>query len=130
VANVLPEKTGSLQALALPTGRRLARGMSWHTSSAMLVFAVWQTWLAASFAHVAGGAILPWAALTLLIIGAIPIARRLERRWYRLAVEAFPCPGLIKAYRRDRMQVWSLAVLAPPLWLTSAWVLARLAAAL
>ncbi len=125
MASVFPTKTGSLHALALPTGRRLARGMSRHTSAAMILFAVWQTWLAANFVHVPGGAALPWAALALLTVGAIPLARRLERRWYQLAAEAFPCPGLIGAYRRDRALVWGMAVAAPPLWLSFAWLLSR-----
>lgn len=117
-----------MHQLALPTGRKLARGMSRNSSAAMLVFAGWQAWLAASFAHMPGGMTLPWAALALLVIGAIPLARMMERRWHRLADEALPCPGLIAAYRRDRALLWLLALTMPPLWLGCAGLLGRLTA--
>lgn len=119
MASIFPGPGSFSSALALPNGRRLARGMSRHTAGAMLVFAVWQAWLAVTLAHVPGGETLPWAALALLVVGAIPQARRLERRWHQLAVEAFPCPGLLNAYRRDRAMVWGLAIAAPPLWLSA-----------
>lgn len=117
MASVFPGSRRFSSALALPSGRRLARGMSRHSSAAMLLFAVWQIWLAMSLSPLPGGTVLPWAALALLIVGAIPLTRRLERRWHRLASDALPCPGLISAYRRDRALLWSLAVVTPPLWL-------------
>jgi hypothetical protein len=126
MASLFPGTGSFSSSLALPGGRQLARGMSRHTAGAMTLFAIWQAWLAASFAHVPGGTALPWAALALLVIGAIPLARRLERRWYRLAADSFPCPGLLRAYRRDRFLVWGLAMIMPPLWLTAAWLLANI----
>lgn len=126
MASLFPGVRDFSSSLTPPGARRLARGMSRHAAGAMLLFAGWQAWLAAGFAHLPGGAALPWAALVLLVIGAIPLARRLERRWYMLAADAFPCPGLVRAYRRDRALVWSLAFIMPPLWLSAAWVLSRL----
>jgi hypothetical protein len=126
MASVFPGSRSFSSALALPGGRQLARGMSRHIAGAMLGFALWQMWLAAAFMQAHGGAVLPWAALGLLVLFAVPLARRLERRWQRLAADALPCHGLLSRYRRDRALLWTFALLVPPVWIGMVLLAARL----
>jgi hypothetical protein len=127
MASVFPGTKSVSNPLALPSGRALARGMSRHASVAMLVFALWQVWLALRFADSAGGGALPWVSLVLLMIGAIPFARHMERRWQRLTQDSFPCPGLVAAYRRDRRRLWLLAISAPVIALGATIMIGTLA---
>jgi hypothetical protein len=127
MASVFPLSRAGFSSMTMPNGRRLARGMSRHASAAMLAFAAWQVWLAVSLSGAPGGRALPWLALVLLLLGAIPFARRLERRWQRLTADAFPCPGLVAAYRRDRARLWLLAIGLPPLLMALPLGLAQIA---
>jgi MprA protease rhombosortase-interaction domain-containing protein len=126
MASVFPQSQAALPLLAMPSGRELSRGMSRHAAAAMLLFTGWQIWLAVALSNLPGGAAMPWVALTLLIIGAIPFARRIERRWQRLTVNALPCPGLLTAYRRDRGRLWLAAVALPPLAMLATLGIAQL----
>lgn len=129
MASVFPLSRNTHTMFALPGSRRLARGMSRHAAGAMLLFAGWQAWLAIGLSDQFGAATLPWAALILLILGAIPLTRAMERRWHRLAQEALPCPGLLSAYRRDRARLWLLALAVPPLSMTATLAAAQVIAA-
>lgn len=57
--------------------------------------------------------LLPYLALVVLVIAIIPSCRRFERRWSDLSDEAAANPALGKAYRRDRMGIWLLAIGLP-----------------
>lgn len=117
MASVFPqsrthEKYGS--AVAAP---RLARAMTWHASTALLAFAGLQLWGVIALANMPGARILPFVALGLLILIAVPFARRLERHWRDLAASALPSSGLLMHFRRDRTRLWRLALIIPTLWL-------------
>ena len=117
MASVFPhsrthKKYGS--AVAAP---RLARAMTWHASAALLSFAGLQLWGVVALARAPGGQVLPFVALGLLLLVAIPFARRLERRWRDLAASALPSSGLLMHFRRDRSRLWRLALIIPTLWL-------------
>lgn len=117
MASVFPhsrtqENYGS--AMAAP---RLARSMTWHASLALLVFAGVQLWGVMALSGSPGSRALPFIALGLLILLAIPFARRLERRWSDLARSALPSDGLVTSFRRDRSRLWRLALLVPTLWI-------------
>lgn len=117
MASVFPhsrtqDKFGSAQAAP-----RLARSMTWHASAALLAFSGLQLWGVIALADVPGAPILPFVALGLLILIAIPFARRLERRWRDLAASALPSAGLVTSFRQDRSRLWRLAVLVPSLWI-------------
>jgi hypothetical protein len=127
MASVFPQARMMSPLLAMPSGRQLARGMSRHASAAMLLFAGWQVWLAVSLSGTPGGSALPWVALVLLVAAAIPFARRMERRWQRLTEGAFPCAGLLAAYRRDRARIWLLALAVPPMLMTATLGIANIA---
>ncbi len=96
---------------------RLARGMSLHASGALLLYVAIQTWGVVSFNAMPGGQILPFAALALLIGGALPYFRRVERRWQSLGSTALPSRALLSHYRRERARLWTLALVAPVTWL-------------
>ncbi|MEK6542099.1 MAG: hypothetical protein AABZ45_08270 [Pseudomonadota bacterium] len=117
MASVFPhsrtqDKYGS--AVAAP---RLARAMTWHASAALLAFAGLQLWGVVALSNVPGARILPFVALGLLILIAVPFARRLQRRWHGLAGSALPSSGLEHIFRRDRTRLWRLALIVPTLWL-------------
>ncbi|MEQ1726403.1 MAG: hypothetical protein ABL882_10815 [Sphingopyxis sp.] len=117
MASVFPlsrtqENYGSAWAAA-----RLARSMTWHTSGALLAFAALQLWGVIALAGEPGARALPFVALGLLTLIAIPFARRLERRWRDLSSTALPSDGLVSHFRRDRSRLWRLALLVPTLWI-------------
>jgi hypothetical protein len=88
--------------------------MSRHAAGAMLGFAVWQIWLAIGLSQLPGGRALPWVAMALLVIAAMPFARHMERRWQRRTDGVFPSVRLLAEYRRERALLWLLALTAPP----------------
>lgn len=91
--------------------------MTWHASAALLAFAGLQLWGVIALANVPGARILPFVALGLLILIAVPFTRRLEQRWRSLAGSALPSSGLEHVFRRDRTRLWRLALVVPALWL-------------
>ena len=106
------DKYGS--AVAAP---RLARSMTRHASAAVVAFAALQ--LAGIFvlSREPGANILPYVALAMLLLFAIPFARRMERRWRGLAHSALPSVGLLSRFRRDRSRLWGFALMLPTLWI-------------
>lgn len=95
---------------------QLARMITMHVSCAVVLFALLQiggvVWLSGR----PGAQVAPFIALGLLIILAIPFARRLESRWTFLSARALPCPGLVKRFRRDRNRLWFMTLLVPMAW--------------
>lgn len=105
----------------------LARSMSRHSAGALMLFAAMQVWIIVVVSNVPGGKILPIVALALLLLIAIPFARRVERRWRDIAQSALPSPALDARYRRERLQLWILAVAVPMIWVGSYAALAKAA---
>ena len=64
-----------------------------------------------------GASATPYVALAVLLVLAIPFARRLETRWSFLSNRALPCPGLIKRFQKDRNRLWLFALLVPMAWI-------------
>ena len=96
---------------------RLAKAMSWHASGALMLFALLQIAGAFAVSSLPGGRLVPFVALALVVLVAIPFSRSLERRWSGLAHCALPGPGLVTRFRRDRETLWCLACIVPTLWL-------------
>lgn len=107
------------------TASRLARRMSRHASAALLMFAAVQIVGIILLNDLPGGRMLPYVALALLVLGAVPFARRVEARWQDLEKRALPCPGLRARFRADRSTLWRLALAVPALWLGTFAVAAR-----
>lgn len=60
-----------------------------------------------------GGSLLPLFALVVLVAAIIPMFRHFERRWEGLDDAAASDPARARAFRRDRMAVWLLAIGLP-----------------
>jgi hypothetical protein len=119
MASVYPSRRLRSDSIAMQRAGSLARRMSRHSSAALLVFSIIQVWAVVTATPVAGSQWLPLVALGLLVVIAIPFARRIERRWGELADNALPCPALLVEFRRDRARLWALALLVPALWVVS-----------
>lgn len=84
--------------------------MTLHIAAALLVFTVIQLW-ATSVAIAAGGPRwMPLVGLAVLILGVIPAARTLERRW------GAPRSKAELRYRLDLGLLWAGALLVPCAW--------------
>lgn len=101
----------------VPAARSLGRRMSWHAAAALLSFAILQIWLVSSAIGNGAPAALTIIALALLIGLALPIARKVERRWYHLSREALASWGLHARFRRDVARLWLGALTLPALWI-------------
>ncbi len=112
--------------LVAPSATQLAQAMGRHASATVLMFAVMQNWGVVALADRPYGQLLPFVALGLLLLVALPYARRVERRWRRLAEAALPGGDLERHYRLDRARLWRGAFLLPALWIGAVAVLSLL----
>lgn len=117
MASVFPQSRASITMEPLVGAERLSRHMSWHASGALLTFAGLQIWGVVTLMGEPHGRVLPFAALAILLLVAVPYSRRIERRWHDFANNALPCSGLLIRFREDRARLWRLALLVPVLWL-------------
>lgn len=125
MASVFPLGRGAYNFGSAVAAPRLARSMSMHVSAAILIFAALQLWGVVVLSSMPGSRPLPFVALALLLLAAIPFAKAQERRWKRLADTALPSSTLVREYRRDRSRLWTLTLIAPALWLGSFAAAAR-----
>lgn len=89
------------------------RKMSDHIAYALLVYTALQIFVTVGALKSAGGSLLPYLALVILVIAIIPACRRFEARWNRLTDEQAHDPALAPYYRRDRLLLWALAIGLP-----------------
>jgi hypothetical protein len=125
MASVFPQSRTHIGMEPLVGADRLARHMSWHASGALLTFAGLQIWGVLTLINGPYGRTLPFVALAILLLIAVPFSRRIERRWHHFANTALPCSGLLLRFRRDRSLLWRLALIVPILWPGSFAVLSR-----
>lgn len=99
---------------------RTARRRDWRKKMsdtiayALLVYTGLQIYVTMQALHSsAGGSLLPYFALIVLVIAIIPACRLFERRWNRLSDEQAADPALKPYYRRDWMLVWLMAIGLP-----------------
>ena len=99
---------------------RLAQRMSRHLAGAVITFALVQ--LVLLHLAVSGGAptALGYGALAMVVLIALPTARRLERRWRDFADTALPSPRLGQLWARDVRRLWLAAIMVPGLWIGGA----------
>lgn len=128
MASVFPGSRTAESFCSRHGAARLARAMSWHASGALLLFAALQIVGVIALSGMPGGQMLPFVALALLVLVAVPFSRRLERRWSRLADTALPGPGLTVRFRKDRERLWRLACIVPTAWIGLFAVAAQAAA--
>lgn len=108
----------ALWRIRLPA-RRSARMADWrkamsdNIARALLVYAMLQIFLTMAAVHARDGMLLPYLTLGLLVAGVIPASRIMERRWERLSDREAADPALARAFRRDRLLVWLVAIGLP-----------------
>jgi len=104
------------KAVVESAGARLIdwrKRMSDHIAYALLVYTALQIFVTMGALRGAGGSLLPYLALIILVIAIIPACRNFERRWNRLDDVQAHDPDLAPAFRRDRMWLWLLAIGLP-----------------
>jgi uncharacterized iron-regulated membrane protein len=106
---------GSAQSAAKSTGRALdwRKKMSDNVAYALLIYTALQIFVTMGELHGKGGSILPYLALVVLVAGIIPACRMFERRWMTISDEAAADLELTKAFRRDQIFLWLLAIGLP-----------------
>ncbi len=100
---------------ATAPGRSLdwRKRMSDTIAYALLVYTALQIFVTMNTLKTAGGSLLPYLALIILVAAIIPSCRRFERRWNRLDDSQAADPALAPRFRRDQLLVWALAIGLP-----------------
>lgn len=104
-------------AIARPLGQTKPldwrKRMSNNIAYALLVYTGLQIFLTMGALHGAGGSLLPYFALIVLVAAIIPACRRFEKRWARLDDVQAADPEFAHFFRRDRIWLWVLAIGLP-----------------
>lgn len=87
--------------------------MSDNIAYALLVYTALQIFVTMSALHAAGGSLLPYFALIMLVVAIIPACRRFEKRWSRLNDVQAADPEFRSYFQRDRALLWLLAIGLP-----------------
>jgi hypothetical protein len=109
----LPHSGAALPAEANEHGTDWRRRMSDHIAYALLVYTALQIFVTIGALKAQAGSLLPYLALIILVVAIIPACRSFERRWNRLSDAQAHDPSLARAYRRDRLALWLLAIGLP-----------------
>jgi hypothetical protein len=109
------EAWGSARSGGKVGGRALdwRKKMSDNVAYALLVYTALQIFVTMGELQGKGGSILPYLALVVLVAGIIPACRSFERRWMTISDEAARDPDLARAFRRDQILLWLLAIGLP-----------------
>jgi len=59
---------------------------------------------------------LPYVAVGLILVAVVPVARRIEQRWARMAENTLPSRELCKSFRGEALRLWAGAIVLPFLW--------------
>ncbi|MEO6717850.1 MAG: hypothetical protein ABIM50_11465 [Novosphingobium sp.] len=108
-----PPQGSEIADRAVPRPIDWRRKMSDHIAYALLVYTALQIFVTMGALRGAGGSLLPYLALIILVIAIIPSCRNFERRWNRLDEVQAHDPAMASAFRRDRMWLWLLAIGLP-----------------
>ena len=100
----------------LPDARALSRRMTWHVAAALIVYAGLQLWLVIGAVSDGATRVLPYVAVGLVLVAVVPLARRIEQRWARLAQTALPSRQLSRSYRLEALRLWVAAIVLPFIW--------------
>lgn len=81
-----------------------------HVAYALLVYTGLQIFVVMQAIKSEGISFLPYMGLIVLVGFVIPLCRRIEKRWQRLARSAAPEETLAATYRGDRLGIWLFAI--------------------
>ena len=97
------------------------KGMSDNIAYALLVYTGLQIFVTVRAMKEGSSGILPYLALIALVAMIIPACRWFEKRWQNLTDEQAADEAYRRAYRRDQILLWLLAI-GLPLVLTALFV--------
>lgn len=81
-----------------------------HVAYALLMYTGLQIFVVMQAIRGDGASILPYMGLVALVGIVIPLCRRMEKRWQRLARSGASEETLLSAYRGDRLGIWLFAI--------------------
>jgi len=87
--------------------------MSDNIAYALLVYTGLQIWVTVHALKEGTTSLLPYLALIVLVAAIIPACRMFEGRWMGISDEAAADPEYRRAYRRDQLLLWLLAIGLP-----------------
>ena len=87
--------------------------MSNNIAYALLVYTALQIVVTVGALKDGSGSLLPYFALVALVAAIIPACRAFEARWMGISDEAASDPGYARAYRRDQLLLWMIAIGLP-----------------
>lgn len=87
--------------------------MSNHVAYALLIYTSLQIFVTTSTLRAQGGSLMPYLALVVLVVAIIPACRSFEQRWERLSDDQAADPHFERAFRRDRLVLWIMAIGLP-----------------
>lgn len=94
-------------------GRDWRKAMSDNVAWALLVYTALQIFVTTGAMKTAGGSIMPYIVLIVLVIAIIPACRVFERRWRDLSDAQAADPALAGGFRRDQIVLWLMAIGLP-----------------
>ncbi|WP_017670729.1 hypothetical protein [Blastomonas sp. AAP53] len=86
------------------------RRVSNHVAYALLAYTGLQIFVVMGAIRGEGMSILPYLGLIVLVAFVIPLCRRVEKRWQRLARSNASEAALTATYRSDRLGIWLFAI--------------------
>ncbi|MEM9501701.1 MAG: hypothetical protein AAF941_07635 [Pseudomonadota bacterium] len=89
------------------------KAMSDHVAYALLVYTGLQIFVTVKALAHGFPSILPYIALVILVAGIIPACRWFEKRWTDLSDEEAADMAYARAFRRDTIGLWLLAIGLP-----------------
>ena len=89
------------------------KSMSDNVAYALLVYTALQIFVTVAAMKSGTDSILPYLALIVLVAGIIPACRWFERRWRDLSDDEAHDPALARAFRKDLLKLWLLAIGLP-----------------
>jgi len=87
--------------------------MSDNIAFALLVYTALQIWVTVGALKSGSTSLLPYLALVVLVAAIIPACRAFEARWLGISDEAATDPVYRRAFRRDQLLLWVLAIGLP-----------------
>lgn len=87
--------------------------MSDNIAYALLVYTGLQIFMTMGALQARNTSLLPYFALILLVAAIIPACRWFERRWNRLDDAQAADPEFARAFKRDRLGLWIMAIGLP-----------------
>jgi hypothetical protein len=91
------------------------KAMSDHVAYALLVYTGLQIFMTVKALSEGFSSILPYVALVILVAAIIPACRWFEKRWTSMSDEAAADGSYARAFRRDTIMLWGLAIGLPVL---------------